>query len=279
MRGLLEEISRLRGIREAEEEIDRYFLSLQGGTTEERAARDEPSTAEWQMVSRTRAINHVAAPVPPVHLENRYEALAALEEEGAVEDSREETLCTQCPVRAAGVKRPKRRKRRVIVIGDSILRGTEGPICRQDPSAREVYCLPGAKIQDAKGMLQSIIQPTDYYPMVLVHVGTNDAARRAPDRLMEDYHALGGVLREMGAQAVFSSILPVSGRGRRHEMCIAETNWRLQEWCFEAGFGFLSHDRHIVMRDMLGWDGLHLSPKGKRVFSSRLVNLLRRALN
>ena len=47
-------------------------------------------------------------------------------------------------------------------------------------------------------MLQTVIQPTDYYPVVLVHVGTNDAARSNPDRLMEDYHALGCVLREMG---------------------------------------------------------------------------------
>ena len=127
-------------------------------------------------------------------------------------------------------------------------------------------------------MFQTVIQPTNYYPMVLVHVGTNDVAR-SPDRLMEDYHALGCILKEMGAQVVFSSMLPVSGRGRWHETSITETNWRLQEWCFKEGFGFLSHDRHITTRDMLGWDGLHLSPKGKHVFSSRLADLLRQALN
>ena len=37
----------------------------------------------------------------------------------------------------------ERRKRRVIVIGDSRLRGTEGPICRPDPSHREFCCLLG----------------------------------------------------------------------------------------------------------------------------------------
>ncbi|XP_059578976.1 uncharacterized protein LOC132248784 isoform X3 [Alligator mississippiensis] len=75
------------------------------------------------------------------------------------------------------------------------------------------------------------------------------------------------------------SILRVTGRGRRQENCIRETNWWLRQWCLEAGFGFLDNDPHITTRDILSWDGLHLSPKGKRVVSSRLADLLRRALN
>ncbi|XP_059585868.1 uncharacterized protein LOC132251171 [Alligator mississippiensis] len=110
-------------------------------------------------------------------------------------------------------------------------------------------------------LMQPMIQPTDYYPMVLIHVGTNDAAR-SPDHLVMDDHALGGMLREIGAQVVFSSVLPVSGRGRRHVTCIRETNWRLWEWCLKAGFGFLDNNPHNRTRDMLRWDGLHLSPTG-----------------
>jgi len=37
-----------------------------------------------------------------------------------------------------------KKKRRVIIIGDSLLRGTEGPISPPDPSHREFCCLPGA---------------------------------------------------------------------------------------------------------------------------------------
>ena len=75
----------------------------------------------------------------------------------------------------------------MIVIGDSILRGTEGPICCQDALTHKVYCLPTAKIQDLTGMIQAVIQPTDYYPTVLIHV-----AKRSPDHPMADYHALAG---------------------------------------------------------------------------------------
>ncbi|KAK4812337.1 hypothetical protein QYF61_017114 [Mycteria americana] len=45
-----------------------------------------------------------------------------------------------------------RKRRRVIVVGDSLLRGTKGPICRTDPPLREVCCLrgPGAHRQSFK---------------------------------------------------------------------------------------------------------------------------------
>ncbi|XP_059569259.1 uncharacterized protein LOC109285671 [Alligator mississippiensis] len=224
-----------------------------------------PSAAEWQTVTaRTGAARRESVPASPVRLENRYEALAILQEMEGEEETlgQEETPHSSHFKLIKRSKRTQRRRRRVLVIGDSILRGMEGPICRQDPSAREVCCLPGAKIWDVMEVIQARIKPTDYYPLVLVHVGTNDAARRTPDHLMVDYSALGGVLKEFGAQVVFSSILPVNGRGRRHENCIRETNWRLRQWCLEAGFGFLDNDPHITTRDMLSWDGLHVSPKG-----------------
>lgn len=40
------------------------------------------------------------------------------------------------------------RKRRVVGIGDSLLRGTENPIQRLGPTHREVFYLPGAQIRD-----------------------------------------------------------------------------------------------------------------------------------
>lgn len=34
-----------------------------------------------------------------------------------------------------------RKERKVVVVGNSFLRGTEGPVCRPEPSRREVCCL------------------------------------------------------------------------------------------------------------------------------------------
>ncbi|XP_059575583.1 uncharacterized protein LOC132246467 [Alligator mississippiensis] len=137
VRELQEEVSRLRGIREVEDEIDGYFLSLQDHAHKEEAPREVPSTEEWQTVtSRTRAAHSKAVAVPPVRLENKSEALATLQEkEGEEETSTEEaTPHSSCSDQAKGAKQTWRRKHQVIIIGDSILRSTEGPICRQDPS-------------------------------------------------------------------------------------------------------------------------------------------------
>ncbi|XP_009989715.1 PREDICTED: pituitary tumor-transforming gene 1 protein-interacting protein-like, partial [Tauraco erythrolophus] len=41
-----------------------------------------------------------------------------------------------------------RKRRLVIVVDDSLLRGTEGSICRADSPLREVCCLPGARVED-----------------------------------------------------------------------------------------------------------------------------------
>lgn len=39
-------------------------------------------------------------------------------------------------------------KRRVVVIEDSFLKGTESPICQVDSTHMEVCCLPGAQVRD-----------------------------------------------------------------------------------------------------------------------------------
>lgn len=41
-----------------------------------------------------------------------------------------------------------RRKLQVIVLSDSLLQGTEAPVCRPDLLSQEVCCLPGPQIQD-----------------------------------------------------------------------------------------------------------------------------------
>ena len=60
--------------------------------------------------------------------------------------------------------------------GDSLLRGTETSICHPGPLSREVCCLPGAQIRDVTERLPDFVRPTDYYLLLLFHVGTSDTA-------------------------------------------------------------------------------------------------------
>ncbi|KAK4816911.1 LOW QUALITY PROTEIN: hypothetical protein QYF61_024921 [Mycteria americana] len=74
------------------------------------------------------------------------------------------------------------------------LRGTEGPLCRTDPPLREVCCLPGAPVKDVTRIRPSLVQPSDYYPLLLFHVGGDEAATRSPSAIKRDFRALGWLL-------------------------------------------------------------------------------------
>ncbi|KAM8793383.1 LOW QUALITY PROTEIN: uncharacterized protein ACNFOS_013364 [Eudromia elegans] len=87
-------------------------------------------------------------------------------------------------------KRSPGKKQRVISMGDSLLQGTEAPICRPDPLAREVCCLPGARIRAVTGRLPRLVQEADYYSLLVFHMGTNDAMGKLAD-IKQDYRALG----------------------------------------------------------------------------------------
>ncbi|KAK4832349.1 hypothetical protein QYF61_021878 [Mycteria americana] len=170
---LREEVERLRSIREAEKEIDWWCQAL-------------PPLRQEQEQQQ-----------PPVPLHNRYEAL---EVEGqSVEDgddslSRPEVLPRSEERTSRLTTTSTRKKRRVIVVGDSFLKGTEGPICRTDPPLREVCCLPGARVKDVTRVLPSLVRPLDYYPLLLFPVGGDEAATRSPRVIKRDFRALGQLL-------------------------------------------------------------------------------------
>jgi len=83
-----------------------------------------------------------------------------------------------------------KKKRRVIVVDDSHLRGTEDPICRPDPSHREVCCLPGARVRDVAGKLPGLVRPSDCYLLSVMQVGSDEAVERSSKVIKRDFSAL-----------------------------------------------------------------------------------------
>ena len=126
-------------------------------------------------------------------------------------------------------------------------------------------------------MLQ--LKSTDYYPLLLFHVGTSDTASRNPRRIKEDYKALGVQVKSIGAQVIFCPILPVGGKCTARNRCIMQINFWLRGWCCREGFGFYDNETFFDDYSLLGRDGIHLSRRGKGIFGSRLANLVRQALN
>jgi len=85
---------------------------------------------------------------------------------------------------------PLKKKRRVIVVDDSLLRGTEGPIHQPDPSHREVCCLPGVPVRDVARKLPGLVRPSDYCPLLVVQVGGDESMERSPKAIKRDFRAL-----------------------------------------------------------------------------------------
>ncbi|XP_070605406.1 uncharacterized protein [Erythrolamprus reginae] len=220
----------------------------------------------------------------PLPTSNKYSVLSEQENLQTSDKEPPRTKHNTTPPKASTTEanlphpKPAKKKRRVLVIGDSILRGTEPPICRPDNQSREVCCLPGAKISDITENLTKILKPTDYYPLLVIHAGINDTGKDM-NQIMKDYDHLGNTIRKTGAQVVFSSILPTRGRHPTRERKIPQINHWLKGWCRHKNFGFLDHGLHYLQEGLLASDGLHLTRAGKNLLGNRLAQLIRRALN
>lgn len=59
----------------------------------------------------------------------------------------------------------------------TLLGGTKDPSGRPDQPSRDVCCLGDARIQDVVQRLSKPVQPSDSYPLILFHLGTNVTAR------------------------------------------------------------------------------------------------------
>jgi len=86
--------------------------------------------------------------------------------------------------------------------------------------------------------LPSLVRPTDYYPLLLFQVGSDDLGRTSLRTLKKDFRALGRQVKGSGAQVVFSSIPPAIGNNEGLDIMGQQINTWLRAWCARQGFGF-----------------------------------------
>ena len=84
-----------------------------------------------------------------------------------------------------------KKERRVIVIGNSLLRRMEGPICQRILTRREACCLPWTQVRDVSRKLPSLILPSDYYPLLIVQASSNEVAEKSLKTIKKDFQGLG----------------------------------------------------------------------------------------
>eukprot|EP00061_Rhincodon_typus_P007938 g30107.t1 len=79
---------------------------------------------------------------------------------------------------------------RAILIGDSIVRGTDRKFCGRRTEARMVCCLPRARVKDVSERLQNILKVFGKLPEAIVHIRINDVARQRDGVLRNEYREL-----------------------------------------------------------------------------------------
>lgn len=92
----------------------------------------------------------------------------------------------------------------MIIIGNSLLRGTEGPKCWPNSTHKEVCCLPGVWVRDISRKLLSMIHPSDYYPLLMVQAGSNEVVERSLRIVKKDFMVLGWLMDKADIQVIFS---------------------------------------------------------------------------
>ena len=119
------------------------------------------------------------------------------------------------------------------MIGDCLLRGIRVPICHPNLLSIEVCCFPGACNRDVIERLPELVHPTDYYPLLLFHIGTSGTAVNNIKNIRRYYKKLRAAVKNSGAQVLFSSILLIRGMRRESADKIKKINKWLREWCHE----------------------------------------------
>lgn len=94
-----------------------------------------------------------------------------------------------------------------MVVGDSLLKGTEGPVCQVDPTHGEVCSLPGARVEAIPRKLPDLVSPSDYSPLGRIQAGSDEIAETSLEATKRDFRGLRQLLDGVGTQVVFSSIL------------------------------------------------------------------------
>ncbi|XP_062896362.1 uncharacterized protein LOC134342314 [Mobula hypostoma] len=261
----------LRLVRESEEVIERSGRQV---------VTPGPREADkWVTVRRGKGKRKVMGSTPAaVPLNNRYSCLSTVGGDSLPggSDSGPASGTESGPVAQKG----RARKRRAVVIGDSIVRGSNRRFCGRSPETRMVVCLPGARVWDISDRVQDILKWEGEEPEVLVHIGTNDIGRKRDEVLKEEYRELGRELRKRTAKVVISGLLPVPRDSESRNAMRWRINAWLRDWSRGQGFKFLDHwDLFWRRCDLYKKDGLHLNPRGTNILAGRLAGATEVTLN
>ncbi len=230
-------------------------------------ASSTPDTAMTRLVS-TGILQ------PPIHLENRFEALMNVDEES----QNMTKLGSNQPAANIATNRRSRSSRqrhsaqsaaepRTLIVGDSIIRNVR-------TRTATTCCFPQATVSDVNKELRSIVMKHKTANRVIIHVGKNDIRIGQSELLKQDFSELFETLQRLEVQSFISGPLPARGTNMFSRLLGLNT-W-LQRTCSTKGVNFI--DNFNIFwghRQLFKLDGLHPNKLGARVLKDNFDFSLR----
>ena len=85
-------------------------------------------------------------------------------------------------------------------------------------------------MRDVARNITRLVKPSDYYPLLVFHIGNEEVGERSSWVIKRDFRALGRLLKGSGAQVVFS-VLSVGDWDLHKRRRVDMLNEWLCEWC------------------------------------------------
>ena len=271
VRDLETQLDDLRMVREIEEDIERSYRQV--------VTPGPRVTEKWVTVRNRKGKSQVLESTPvAVPLDNKYSCLSTVGGDSLPGGSNRD--CGSGTESVPVAQKGRDKKRRTLVIGDSIVRGSDRRFCGRQKDTRMVVCLPGARVRDVSDRVQDILEWEGDQPEVVVHVGTNNIGRNSEEVLKREYRELGRKLRSRTTKVVISGLLPVPRDSEYRNRMRWRINVWLRDWSRGQGFRFLDHwDLFWARYDLYKKDGLHLNPRGTNILAGRFARTTGESLN
>ena len=255
----VEALQGLQSVVEQQREEIRVLKSRLGGNQDPVSLtlrRDSGEERAWAMVTRSRKAPRTAPALPPAP-ETRNSFSVLRDECSGTEDTRK----TEETTPSTGSK--PQVKGKVVIVGDSQVRGLGRVFCARDSSSRMCVCLPGAGVGDVVDRLDSVLAGEGVAPTVCFSVGGNDVGRVRDEELVRRYRIALGKVRELGGVPVVCGVLPRKYASAAWLSRASALNSRLADLCRGSGWLFVDNWSYFYGKDHLYTrDGVHLSERG-----------------
>ncbi len=195
---------------------------------------------------------------PPIHLENRFEALINVGEESpnVTKHGSNQPAANIATNRCSRSSRERPSAQsaaelRTLIVGDSIIRNISS-------RTTMTCCFPQATVSDVNKELRNILMKHKTANQIIIHVGKNDIRKEQSEQLKKDFTKLFETLQRLEVQSFISGPLPARGTNMFSRRLRLNT-W-LQRSCGIKGVNFIKNV-YIFWghRQLFKLDGLHLN--------------------